>query len=235
MKIFAFLSLFILGGCILNAGCVSQPNSGTEKCICPACPTGVNTTSPEINVTVNETIAKLKGPLRVSIGGWGADLPVSIDNVSVGVVTKSKPLDLMLDEGNHTVKVCSGMICEEEVVEIRFARQRLVDFEERLIKDAEFAMPTARIVSYYPSGDAMTVAVEFINPSQKDVTISGEIKFSYTYIEARSNSRVGGVAQSLATANVKAGSRVTQTLNLNLASGYSYSYSIPVISDIKTR
>lgn len=227
----------IIVGCILAAGCVGQiKNTTVNNTITPA-----NTFTPLSNMTnmsstSNITVtAGLKGPLRVSIGGWDADLPVFIDNKSAGIVTHNDPLDLMLEEGNHTVKVCVGVICEEEVITIKFAKQRLVDFEERLLRDVQFSKPTARIVGYYPSGDQFTVTVEFINPSSKDLAMSAEVRCGYTYIESRSNNRVGNVAQGIANANVKSGNRVTQTLNLNLADGYSYVYSIPLISGITTR
>jgi hypothetical protein len=184
------------------------------------------------NVTVT---SGLKGPLRVSIGGWEADLPVSIDNKSVGIVTHDKPLDLMVTEGNHTVKVCTGTICLEENVTVKFAKQRIVDFEERLIRDVEFPNPTARIVGYYTSGDQITVNVEFINPSSKSLSMSADVKCGYTYIESRSENRVGSVAQGMANAYVESGQRTVQTLYLYLADGYSYTYSIPVISGITTR
>jgi hypothetical protein len=65
--------------------------------------------------------------------------------------------------------------------------------------------------------------------------MSAEVKAGYTYIEPRSNSRVGSVAQGIANANVKSGSRVLETLYLDLASGYSYTHAIPEISKIMTR
>ena len=65
--------------------------------------------------------------------------------------------------------------------------------------------------------------------------MSAEVKCAYTYIESRSNNRVGGSAQGIINANVKSGNRVMQTVNLYLASGYSYVYSIPVISGITSR
>lgn len=241
MKIIVLIPLIIIIGCILATGCVGQIKNTTGNVTTV---TTINTFAPLSNVTnltnltnlTNTTVTSgLMGPLRVSIGGWDADLPVFIDNKSVGIATHDKPLDLMVNEGNHTVRICAGTMCKEEIVTIQFAKQRLVDFEEWLIRDVEFAKPTARIVGYYPSGDQYTISVEFINPSTKDLIIQAEVKAGYTYIEPRSNNRVGSVAQGIVSANVKSGSRVMETLYLDLASGYSYSHSIPVISSVTTR
>ena len=171
-----YFPVILIAGCILATGCVGQiKNTAVNNTT--ATPTNtftpfLNTSNDMTNITVT---SGLKGPLRVSIGGWDADLPVSIDNKSVGIGRNNKPLDLMLEEGNHTVKVCAGTICLDENVTIKFARQRLVDFEERLLNEVVFPKPTARIVSYYPSGDEFTVTVEFINPSEKDLAMSAEI------------------------------------------------------------
>ena len=238
MKNIVLIPLIIVLACILMTGCVGSIKNGnaSNTTVSPA-----NTFTPFSNMTNMSntsnitTTSGLKGPLRVSIGGWDADLPVFVDNISAGIVKHDNPLDLMLEEGNHTVKVCTGTICLEEVATVKFAKQHIVDFEERLRSEVEFPKPTARIVGYYTSGDTISITVEFINPSSKDLAMSAEVKAGYTYIESRSNNRVGNVAQGIANANVKSGARATQTMNLGLASGYSYVYSIPVISGITTR
>ncbi len=230
-------TLIVAIGCILAAGCVAQ----TKKELVNVSVSPTNTFTPFSNATnttnmSNITVSSgLKGPLRVSIGGWDAVLPVFIDNKSAGIVSKDKPLDLMLEEGNHTVKVCAGTKCEGENVTIQFARQRFVNFEDRLINDVGFPKPTARITGYNTAGSQIIVNVEFINPSAQDLLISAYIQCGYTYIDDRSESRVGSIAGSMATADVPGGSRVTDTVESSLASGYSYMYSIPVVSQITTR
>jgi hypothetical protein len=62
------------------------------------------------------------GPLRVSIGGYIGVLPVFVDNISVGNVSNMKPLDLKIKEGIHNVRVCVGILCENETIEIKFAQ-----------------------------------------------------------------------------------------------------------------
>lgn len=242
MKNIALISLVIIIGCVLATGCVGQLKQETNETLNNKTATPTNTFAPFSNTTnisnsTNITIVTsgLKGPLRVSIGGWDASLPVLVDDQDVGTVTKVKPLDLMLDEGNHTVKVCAGTKCIEEVVTIKFAKQRTVDFEDRLIKEVEFPNPTARITGYYTAGDQVSVTVEFINPSPKDLSMTAEVKCAYTYIESRSNNRVGGSAQSLVNAYVESGKHTTQTEILYLVDGWSYTYSIPVISGITSR
>ncbi len=236
MRIIVLLALVITIGCILAAGCVAQTKKEPVNISVSVSP--ANTFTPFTNVTnaSNITVTSgLKGPLRVSIGGWDAALPVYIDNKSTGsVVTKDKPLDLMLEEGNHTVKVCTGVKCEEENVTIQFARQRLVNFEERLITDVGFPNPTARIIGYNSAGSRIIVNVEFINPTSEDLSMSAIVRCGYSYIEDRSNSRVGSIAEDIVTAYVPSGKRVTDAMESGLASGYSYIYSVPVISGITT-
>jgi len=123
------------------------------------------------------------GPLHVSIGGYNADLPVFVDNVSVGTVSLGKPLDLMASEGNHTVKICVGILCVQEDVVIKFAQPVYSDFGERLKRVAEFSTPTIRIVDTRQTGDRVTVDVEFINPGTKDLTMSTTIQVAYSYID----------------------------------------------------
>ena len=131
------------------------------------------------------------GPLTVTIGGYNADLPVLIDNVTVGIASQGKPLTLMVGEGNHTVKVCVGILCENETVEVKFARPAFVDFEERLKKVAEFPTPTVRILETRQAGAKATVDLEFINPAKDDLTFTTEVQVAYSYIDATSKFRNG--------------------------------------------
>ena len=243
MKNTTLILLITIIGCILAAGCVGQIKNDT-----PA-PTTINTVTPTItfvpfsnetnssygNVSTGETITSgLKGPLRITIGGWDADLPVFIDNTSAGMVTKNKPLDVMLDEGTHTIRVCAGRTCLDEIATVKFAKQNFISFEERLIKEVEFPKPTARIIGYNPSGSSITVSVEFINPSEKDLYMIADIRCAYTYIDSR-NDRTGSMAWGMASSEVRSGERVRENVDLDLAYGYSYVYSIPVISGITIR
>jgi hypothetical protein len=242
MKNTILILLIIIIGCILATGCIGQIKQvNTTSNSTTVTPTNTFTSfSNETNIsygtvpTEETATSGLKGPLRISIGGWDADLPAYVDNKSVGIVTKDKPLDLMLAEGNHTVKVCAGMICEEGNATVKFAKQNFVDFEAQLIRDVEFPKPTARIIGYNPSGDTITVNVEFINPSAKDLYMTADIRCAYTYIDSR-DARVGSMATGLVGAEVTSGQRVRADLDLGLAYGYSYVYAIPVISGVTTR
>jgi len=243
MKIIVLLTFFITIGCILASGCIGQikkDNGSGNATISPKntfAPiennTTVNTSVSAMNVTVN--ITKLKGPLRVYISGYPADLPVIIDNQSVGTVTKEKPVDMMLDEGDHIVRVCVGVICENETVNIIFAKQSFVDFGERLKRDVEFPVPTARIIDYYRNGNGVGVIVEFINPSSKDLTMGAEVSLAYSFINERNDERGGESSRGRASAIVKAGQRLTSTLNLNFASGYAYLFDPPQLGEITAR
>ena len=239
MKIIPLLALLIAAGCILASGCVAQTKketvNGTASPTSTFAPFINTTTGPNSNMTnvTNATnVTKMKGPLRVSISGYPADLPLKIDNDTVGIVSREKPLDLMLDEGFHSVIVCVGKICEQENVTIFFAKKTYVDFGERLRRDVEFPEPTARIVEFYRSGDAVFVSVEFINPSLKDLIMSAEVSCGYSYIDDRTDIKMGDSVHGKVTEYVDAGDRVTSTVDLYFASGHSYSYDPPTIIDM---
>jgi hypothetical protein len=241
MKIITFLTLLIAVGCIFATGCVAQPKKDPGNTT--VSPTNtftpfVNTTTvPSANTTFNATNAtnvtsKLKGPLRVSVGSYSTDdpLPVSIDNTSVGVVKAGFPLDLMVPEGNHSVKVCVGVICPEKFTTVVFAKSTFLDFEDLLRARAEFSKPVIRILRSFKTGDGVGVELEFINPTQKDLTMSAELSVGYSYIDYRTNIRMGDSVRSKATEWVEAGRRITRTVTLDFASGSSYSFDEPSIS-----
>jgi len=239
MKIIPLLALFIAAGCILASGCVAQikkePVNGTATPTSTFFPFTNTTTVPISNMTnvTNATnVTKLKGPLRVSISGYPADLPLTIDNETVGIVSREKPLDLMIDEGVHSVIVCVGRICEQENVTIFFAKRTYIDFGERLRKDVEFPLPTARIVEFFRNGDVISVNVEFINPSLKDLVMSAELSCGYSYIDDRTSIKMGDSVRGKVTEYVEAGDRVTTRADLYFASGHSYSYDPPTIIEI---
>jgi hypothetical protein len=230
MKNIVLIPLIIVVACILATGCVGQIKKDNGSGNGSATPTHTfsaivnNTDFPGSNATIK---SGLNGTLIVSINSWDAELPLFIDNKSAGIVTMEKPLMIMLEEGNHTVKVCSGVICLKEDVEIKFAVQRVVDFTEQLKRDVGFPTPTARIIDYYRSGSGVAVVVEFINPSSKDLSMTAEVGVGYSFINDRSHQRGGESTRGKAVANVKAGQRQTYVLDLGFASGYSYIFDSP--------
>jgi hypothetical protein len=173
------------------------------------------------------------GSIRVSIGGYNAELPVSVDNSTVGNVSNGKPLDLMVSDGNHTVGVCVGKICEQENVQVRFAKQTVVDFSERLKTDAEFPAPTARITTSFKNGATMVADVEFINPDLVDHTITATVSCSYTYTDSQNLRRLD-LRESRITTLVKANSRKTQRAVLSLG-GSNIIADAPTLVDITTQ
>lgn len=233
------LLTLVIAGC-LAAGCAGQIKTaaGNIPAVTPSGtfnPFSNDTIDPPLSNISNSTGSSgLKGLLKISTGGLLGEFPVSIDNMSSGVVTPQRPLSLMVDEGNHTVEVCCGAVCEEENITIKFGKQRIVDFSEQLKEDCEFSEPTVRITGYFLSDDQLTVNVEFINPSMKTLTMSAEISCGYSYIESQSNNRVGNFAQGLVFSTLNAGDSTTKILNLNLARGSSYNYNIPIITRISS-
>jgi len=213
-------------GLILASGCVATTAKNTAEPVSPA-PDQVS------NETAGST-SPLNGPLTVSISGITdpAYLSVVLDNNIVGTVNPSSPLNLMISEGNHTVMVCMNPVCVQENVTIRFGKYVTVDFSERLYRDMAMAQPTARIHEYFKNGNALTVNVEFFNPSKKDILMSVVIRCGYSYIDDRTSIRMGDSTGGMLVQNVKAGQRIIKGLNLNFASGHSYSYDPPEIREL---
>jgi hypothetical protein len=216
MKIIVLVVLCIIVASLAVSGCETKKDGEGE-------PSPTNTFAP---------FHLRQGQVTVYIGGKDGEFQVFFDNRDVGVVSTNRPLTLMADEGNRTVKVCCGITCKYEVVTIRFGKPQAVDFSEQLEEDCEFIEPSVRIADYFLSGDQITVTVEFFNPTTRTVTTSAEINCGYTYIESRSNNRVGNSAGGWVFSTLKPGDRVTQILRLRLASGSSYMYEIPTINHV---
>jgi hypothetical protein len=244
MKSITLLTLLIAIGCILATGCVAQPKKDPVNVTASPTVTFIpfvnTTTAPVINVTnttnttgINAT-SKLTGPLRVSISGYnaGIPLPVLIDNVTVGNVSADKPLDVAVSEGNHTVKVCVGVICPSRPVDIIFAKKSFLDFGEELRKQVEFPTPTVRMINYFKNGNGVGVNIEYINPTQKDLAMSAEVSCGYTYIDSRTSLRMGDSVRVKSSEYVEAGKRVTSTVNLYFAYGSAYTFDEPAIKEI---
>jgi NADH:ubiquinone oxidoreductase subunit E len=90
----------------------------------------------------------LQGPLNVSIGNYKGKLPVFIDNTRVGEVSAGKPLNITVNEGPHTIKVCDGSVCEQVDINIKSAIKQSIDFGERLMNDVPRGLLTVSIGSY---------------------------------------------------------------------------------------
>jgi hypothetical protein len=143
----------------------------------------------------------------------------------------SKPLDLVVREGRHTVTVCVGILCENEMIEIKFAKPVYVDFGERLKKVAGFATPTIQIVDSQRTGDTVTVDVEFTNPGKTDLTMSTTIRVAYSYIDPSTHWRKNTFKESEVTQSVKAGTRIVYSQDIALTGGSAYIHEIPTLVD----
>jgi hypothetical protein len=174
-----------------------------------------------------------KGTLSVSIGGYNAQqLPVFVDNISVGTISQGEQLDLIVSEGTHTVKVCIYSVCENETVDIRFAKHVYVDFSEQLKRDVEFTKPTVRIVYFSLNGNYLAYNVEWINPTPHDVSMTTTIGVGYSYIESTSRLRRNDFARVQLNKYVNANSRTTQPNTLYLSGGSNIMASEPSIIDM---
>ena len=202
----------------VSGGCIHE-----EVLIFPSNPTTI-----DFGAQLNDLV---KGPLIVSIGGYNAELPVFVDNISAGKVTGSKPLNLMVGEGHHNVRVCVVKLCENETVEIKFAKAAYVDFGGRLKRVAEFSTPTIQIVDFQQDNNLVTVDVELINPSNKDLTMNTTIRCTYSYNNPRTHTRDNSFKLGTISRLVKAGTREVRSLNLYLTGGSEYIIEIPAIVD----
>jgi NADH:ubiquinone oxidoreductase subunit E len=176
-----------------------------------------------------------QGSLTVSIGGFPAiDLPVEIDDLNVGNVSQGRPLDLMLKEGNHSVQVCSGTVCESQDVQIRFAKESVVDFGKQLKADIEFPTPTIRIIDSMLSGTSLSVEVEFINPDKISHDMTAKISCVYTYTDSQNNRKSDSVQTPL-TRTVKGGDHAIQWYYLSLSGGSNVIANPPIIADVEIK
>jgi hypothetical protein len=222
--------LFTAIGLILTAGCTATTNRN------PVNQSSDTTTDSWIHATTTPTSpSPLQGSLVVSVSGFSypSNLSVLLDNKTVGAVNPTSSLYLMVSEGNHTIGGCADFVCEQEQVTIRFGKYVTVDFSERLRKDVVIMHPTVRVLEGYKNGDHLSVNLEFINPSQKDLQMSGVVICGYNYIDSRSGTKLGDATRGTFVQNVKAGQRITQELDLNLVNGNSLSYGFPVIEELK--
>ena len=246
MKFIVPFALFIVVGFILAAGCITMTNRNSVNLTnAPSFTPASNLSNPVLNKSMNETANNTtisKGSLRVSISGisYPGNLPVVLDNEPAGMVKSTKPLYLMVSEGNHTVMVCVGSVCEQETVVTKFGRYVDVDFSERLQRDVEFpnptARPTAKILEYYKNDDVVSVYVEFINPESADHTISVDLSVGYTYIDERSHVKLGDSAQAMTALSVKAGQKEIKRVDIYLANSDSIvSFDSPVIEELKVK
>ena len=225
MKPIVPFTLFMVMGFTLAAGCIALTNKSVNP---------FSNTTGTFNDTADST-SKLKGSLSVSIAGFAypENLSVVLDNESVGMVNPTTPFYTMVPEGNHTVMVCAGSICERANVTTKFGRYVIVDFSEGLHRDTAIARPTARILDYYKNGNSVSVNVEFVNPSPKDHLMSVELSCGYSYIDDQTSIKKGESARGRLEQYVRAGQRITASLDLYLTNGHNLSYDFPEIEELK--
>jgi hypothetical protein len=144
VKIVVILTIFIMVGCVLVAGCSTpsikntKAGNSSSPAISPSftaqTPAVVQTTVPVRTETSKEI---RKGQLTVSIGDYPAEkpVPVLIDTASAGEVSRGKPLNLTVTVGRHTVMICVIGACIQEDVLITSSDPTTIDFGERLKKE----------------------------------------------------------------------------------------------------
>ena len=136
MKINRILIFFVIMGCLLAGGCTTiSINTTAEQPTPPDMSSNLNIIPTTILPQKTNLMSINSGQLVVSIGGYNAQFPVIVDNKNSGTVTQGKPLKLNLSEGIHTIKICSGEVCETVDVNIISAITTTIDFEERLNRD----------------------------------------------------------------------------------------------------
>jgi len=138
----------------------------------------------------------------------------------------------MVSEGKHTVMVCKNSVCKQENVTTIFGSYLTVDFSKQLQQDIEFPNPTARILNYYKNGNVISVNVEFINPSTKDLLMSVVVSCRYTYINDRTLIKIEDTSIDISEQYVNAGQRITEWQDLYLGSDNILNYDRPVIKEL---
>ncbi len=135
MKKIILFGLLVFIGCMLVAGYQSGKfQFGTNSSLTQN-PGGTPSpgTPPVPSLTPESPTGEVpREHLEVSIGNYGAVLPVFIDTVPVGNASPGTPLDISVDEGDHAVKVCDGSSCVEADVRIASGIKTAVDFSELL-------------------------------------------------------------------------------------------------------
>lgn len=142
MKAGEFFIILMIVGCVLVTGCVLKPTNN-ETLVQTLSPTTTPPAAMKTTTVIPTAVPVLSnipegvpfGQLKVSVGNYNAILPVFVDNMSAGQVSAGKMLNLTVTEGRHTVRVCSGSVCETIDVSILSATTTTVDFEERLNRD----------------------------------------------------------------------------------------------------
>lgn len=219
---------------------VGSGNHSVKICIMDDCYTeNVEVISP--NQTTVDFGSRLNregrmADLLISIGGYnGQELPVFLDNTSAGVVSQAKSLKIQVNTGEHEVKVCSGMVCPKKQIEVKFGKQNFLDFGEQLITDAEYREPTVRIVDYTLNGNYLRINAEYINPSEKDLTITATFSCVYSYKDYSATTRLSNFGQGQAAQYVRAGNRVMSAADMYLSGGTDIIVSEPVVLKVTTQ
>ena len=171
--------------------------------------------------------------LTVSIGGYNAELPVYVDNKSVGIVSLGNPLQTRVMPGVHDVKICIGATCVHEQMIGKFGKQTNIDFGEQLLKSVEASEPTVKILDFDSKGNVMTVNTKFINPSKKDLNMAATVSCVYTYSNYQEK-RITTSTRSRIVKSVKSGSSANQTFTLYLYGGDDPLASAPSVMEVTT-
>lgn len=213
---------------------VSAGNHSVKICILDECFTeDVEIKPPNQTMVDFESRLNREGrmaDLVVSIGGYNAqELQVFLDNTSAGLVSQGRPLTIQVNTGVHEVKVCSGVVCPKKQIEVKFGKQNFIDFGEQLLKDAEYVEPTVRIVDYTMNGNYLRINAEYINPTEKDLTLSATFSCVYSYKDYSTNTRLSSFGQGISIQYVHASNRVTSATDMYLSGGSDIIVSEPVV------
>ena len=122
--------------------------------------------------------------MSVSIGSYNAILPVYLDNVSAGKVSKGKALNISTDQGPHTIRVCDNDFCEEqEGVEVTAGKTTIIDFGGQLTQNVPQGPLTVSIGGY--NADNLPVYLDYLSIGKVSQTkpLSLMASEGYHYLE----------------------------------------------------
>jgi hypothetical protein len=219
---------------VMIAGCTDAP------------PAPVPTPAPQIiyvTVLVTPTPAptmattapdQRPGTLTVMAPAFTGKATLNLDGNDSGTLTQSTPFTVQLPPGNHKLIVCVGSACDLEDFQINATKVTLLDMSKRLSDFAANSEPSVKVVDTTPASNQILVSVQFVNPTQDDLTMTAVVVCPYQYGGGKLGSGTSS-GSGVAQADVPAGGRVLTIVTIGLSNeiGTVYVGATPTLSNFR--
>jgi hypothetical protein len=220
---------------VMIAGCTNAP------------PAPVPTPTPQIiYVTVLVTLTpapttmatpapdQRPGTLTVMAPAFTGKATLNLDGNDSGTLTQSTPFTVQLPPGNHKLIVCVGSACDLEDFQINATKVTTLDMSKRLTDFAANSEPSVKVVDTTPASNQILVSVQFVNPTQDDLTMTAVIVCPYQYGGGKLGSGTSS-GSGIAQADVGAGGRVQTIVTIGLPDeiGTVYVGATPTITNFR--